>query len=395
MRRRHTGRERKLRAVDSFPTRWVELGSTGSRSSPEENIQRRVGALLGKVPAPPGLGRAAHGRVAARLLDPERSERTWTPSWIPSWSPRWIGRLAMGSGLAAFSLFVGGAVIAAGGVGAWWKIARPRVPSSSPPIGMMAREEVVRNARRHPRPQAVARVDGAEVFRQATPQPVPPLETPPPGPPSDVAPAATSRPAAVPRSPAPASVPRIAPRASAPELGPSELAQETRLLRGALAELRQQHDGAAALATLNEYLQHFPKGTLLAEARRARVDALLLLGRSDEAQGALDRLELEPVGRGQELLLIRGELRARRDCADAIADFDVVVGHAAPPRLAERALFGRAVCRQHEGQRSAARADALAYLERFPAGRFAESARRLVVATVEIPLAPPGQPRNP
>jgi hypothetical protein len=385
MRKSRAGRERKLRAVDSFPARWVELGSTSSRSSAEDDIQRRVGALLGKVPAPPGLGRAAHGRLAARLLDPERSERTWTP--------RWIGRLAMGSGLAAFSLFVGGAVIAAGGVGAWWKIAHPRVPSASPPVGMMARDEVVRNARRHPRPQAVARLDRAEVFRQATPQPqpqpVPPLETPPPGPPSGVAPAATSRPAAVPSFPAPAPVPRIAPHASAPELGPSELAQETRLLRVALAELRQQHDGAAALATLNEYLQHFPNGTLLAEARRARVDALLLLGRSDEAQGALERLKLEPVGRGQELLLIRGELRARRDCADAIADFDVVVGHAAPPRFAERALFGRAVCRQHEGQRGAARADALAYLERFPAGRFAESARRLVV-TAEIPSAPPG-----
>jgi hypothetical protein len=391
MRKPRAERGTKLRAVDSFPTRWVDLGSAGSSSSQGDDIERRVGTLLGKVPAPPGLGRAAHGRLGARLLDPGPSERTWTPSW----TPRWIGRLAMGSGLAAFSLFLGGAVIAAGGVGAWWKIAHPRA-LSSPPVGMTARGEVVRNARPHPRRQAVARVDGAEVFRQVDPQPqpqpqqqpVPPLEMPPPGPSSDVAAAATSRPAALPRPPAPASVPRITPRASAPALGSGELAQETRLLRVALAELRHQHDGAAALATLNEYLQHFPDGTLLAEARRARVDALLLLGRSDEAQGALDRLELEPIGRGQELLLIRGELRARRDCADAIADFDVVVGHAAPPRLAERALFGRAVCRQHEGQRGAARADALAYLERFPAGRFAESARRLVVTAEKIPEDP-------
>jgi hypothetical protein len=374
MSKRRTEREADLGA-DSFPPRWVELGSADPSSSPENDIERRIGSLLEKVPPPPALGRAAHDRVQTRLRESRRPERPLAPSWI--------GRLAMGSGLGAFSFVVGGAVVAAAGVGAWWKISQTRAPS--PPVVMMARDQIRRNVpRHHPHPRAVARADGpgasGQVTPESAPEPVPPLEAPPMEPSSDVAMGASP-----PRPRARASAPS---RAAAHAPGSTELAQETGLLEGALAALRQQHDGAAALARLDEYLGRFPNGILVGEARRARIDALLLLGRRDDAQSALDRLDLEPVGRGQELMLIRGELRARHDCADAIADFDVVIGHAASPPLAERALFGRAACHQQEGERGAARADALAYLDRFPAGRFAGAARRLLAQEGSRPDRP-------
>jgi hypothetical protein len=144
-----------------------------------------------------------------------------------------------------------------------------------------------------------------------------------------------------------------------------------------MVQLRQRRDGAGALVTLNEYLARYPRGMLSGEARGARIDALLLLQRKNEALRALDAATLEPVGRGQELLVIRGELRARRDCAGASRDFDQVLGSSAPAPLQERALFGRAVCRRRLGNEEGARADAEAYLARFPTGRFVASVRRL------------------
>jgi len=360
-------------------TRWTELSSGGPSSSPDDDdIERRIGILFEKVPAPPLLGHAAYGRVAARLLDPPGRERAISSSWF--------GRLAMGSGLGMFALLISGGVIAAGGVGAWWKMAHPRAPA--PQAVAMAGGEAGGGVRRRAR----ARADRATAFPPNLPpaaaEPVPAVESPPPELSPDIAPspAAPPRPAllARPRAAA-AAAPPVSPRAGVPEPESTELAQEIRLLGKALAELRQQHDGAGALGTLNDYLGRFPNGTLRGEAQRARVDALLLLGRRDEARRALDRLDLEPVGRGQELMLIRGELRAQRHCAGAIADFDVVLGQAAPPPLAERALFGRAVCRHQEGQRRAAREDAVAYLERFPAGKFASAARRLVAAAETAP----------
>ena len=406
--------EENRRVVQPSLERWTDLGSAGAGSSSADEVERRIGALLGKVPGPAALGRAAHARVAARLLSPPGRERATSSSWF--------GRFAMGSGLGLFFLLLSGAVIAAGGVsaawwgvGAWSKRIHPSATERSAGAGTTARDEAAGRIRRAPRARALAHVNGAEGALQAPPspaaepvpavepvraaEPVPAVEPPPaaeprqPEPSRDIVPppreaAVRTAPVARPRAPAagwPATGAPAAARPGATEPEPSALAQETRLLGTALAELRQQHDGAAALATLSSYLGRFPAGTLLGEAQRARVDALLLLGRRDEARRALDGLDLEPVGRGQELLLIRGELRARQRCADAIADFDVVLRHAAPPALAERALFGRAVCREQEGQRRAAREDAAAYLARFPSGRFANAARRLATGGESAP----------
>jgi tetratricopeptide (TPR) repeat protein len=157
---------------------------------------------------------------------------------------------------------------------------------------------------------------------------------------------------------------------------PGPLAEETRLLERALTGLRRDRDGAATLAALDRYRSTFPAGLLRPEAARARVDALFLLGRRSEAGAALEALTLEPRGRDLELLLVRGELRGQKDCSAAIADFDRILNAVTSGVLAERALYGLAVCRARQGDDVAARRAFQDYLRRFPTGRFAAAAER-------------------
>jgi tetratricopeptide (TPR) repeat protein len=150
------------------------------------------------------------------------------------------------------------------------------------------------------------------------------------------------------------------------------------LLASALAELRKHKDPTAALSLLDSYDSRFPHGALSLEASAARVDALLALGRIDAAHETLEKIPLEGLPRGNELRVLRGEVRAKlNQTARAIADFSAVLG-AAPPTssLAERALFGRATCKSQSGDREGARADLEQYLSLFPHGRFATSARQ-------------------
>jgi TolA-binding protein len=167
-----------------------------------------------------------------------------------------------------------------------------------------------------------------------------------------------------------------APPAEAPASA-STLAEESQLLESALRKLRQQHDGAGALATLDEYRARFPRGELGREAERTRVEALLATGRTRPALEALDAMALGSSARDVELLVARGELRAHAArCADAEADFGVALARAPAGALAERALYGRASCRSRRGDRAGARADLGDYLARFPNGRFASDAKR-------------------
>jgi TolA-binding protein len=152
------------------------------------------------------------------------------------------------------------------------------------------------------------------------------------------------------------------------------LAEETRLLERALTSLRRDRDGAATLAALDRYQSTFPAGLLRPEAARARVDALFLLGRRGEAGEALEALTLESRGRDLELLLVRGELRGQHDCSAAIADFDRILNAVTSGVLAERALYGLAVCRAQQGDDLGARRAFQDYLRRFPTGRFAAAA---------------------
>jgi hypothetical protein len=156
----------------------------------------------------------------------------------------------------------------------------------------------------------------------------------------------------------------------------SAVAAESELLQRALEKLRRPHDGAGALLLLDEHRARFPGGVLALEAAVARVDALMLLGRRGDALEQLARLPLARVGRRAELQLLRGELYAERDCKKALADFDAVLGGAAPAVLHERALYGRATCRLRSGDDAGGRADLQSYLARFPSGRFAEQVRQ-------------------
>jgi hypothetical protein len=162
---------------------------------------------------------------------------------------------------------------------------------------------------------------------------------------------------------------------------PSALAQESRLLAGALHKLRQEHDPGQALAMLDEHRARFEaKGALEPEANVTRIEALLRLGRHDQALGLLDGLALTTAGVGREMLVARAELRAERGrCGAALNDFNPLLSaDAAPDLVSERALYGRATCRAQMGDGTGARTDLEQYLARFPKGRFADSARTLI-----------------
>jgi hypothetical protein len=164
--------------------------------------------------------------------------------------------------------------------------------------------------------------------------------------------------------------------AAFPEPSSGALGRESELLARALAKLRREKDASGALTLLEQHTREFPNGALRLEADVARLDALLALGRDTEALGLLERLPIDRLGRGAELRVLRGELRARRDPNKALLDFDRAFAMELAPEIEERARFGRAASRLRVGDETGGRADLAAYLERYPAGRFAEEARR-------------------
>lgn len=157
----------------------------------------------------------------------------------------------------------------------------------------------------------------------------------------------------------------------------SRLGLEAASLEAALSGLRGGGPERAqkALRALEQHLRDFPGGPLELEARVARVDALLTLGKRQEARRELMALPIERVGRKNELRLIRAELRADDDCGAALTDFEVLVDAPLPAAWGERALFGRGACRLKLGDHAGAERDFARYLERFPNGRFAAQIR--------------------
>jgi hypothetical protein len=118
------------------------------------------------------------------------------------------------------------------------------------------------------------------------------------------------------------------------------LGKETTLFREALS-LRAARDPRGAIAVLDRYAALYPRGSFAAE-----------------------------------VVVLRGELAADAgDCGTAVANFNRALAAPGSPGLEERALYGRAACHQRAGDRAATHADFQRYLDRFPAGRWAEHAR--------------------
>jgi tetratricopeptide (TPR) repeat protein len=189
--------------------------------------------------------------------------------------------------------------------------------------------------------------------------------------------AAPPAPTSVPAPEVPLAEARAVERAETPSPAASgvALARETELLAGALAALRRDANPARALVLLDMYDREFSRGALVLEAASARLDALLSLGRTNDALTLLDRLPLDRMPRRKELAVIRAELRAQGDPSRAVRDFDAALALGLSGGLEERALFGRAGSRFRSSATELARRDLEAYLERYPAGRFATEAR--------------------
>lgn len=303
----------------------VESLSPWSKSPQHEvALERRLSKLFGAVPEPDALPEFARQRVGGRLRTPGRR----------------------GGGLLLIRLVAVGTVIGiTGAAAAQWAAVR----------WFGAQEELVtRNVR---------------VVHE-----VPPLAPQPslPRAPREPAPVVEEEPVAAPEPQASA----VFPAAPAP-VQSSRLGLEAASLEAALKALRGGGADHAqrGLKALDQHLRDFPGGSLELEARVARVDALLVLGRRQEARRELSALPIESVGRKHELRLIRAELRADDDCRAALSDFQVLVDLPLASGWAERALFGRGACLLKLGDQAAAQRDFDRYLQRFPNGRFAEQIR--------------------
>jgi tetratricopeptide (TPR) repeat protein len=147
--------------------------------------------------------------------------------------------------------------------------------------------------------------------------------------------------------------------------------------------LHGEHDAQAALALLDEHARRFSAGVLRSEAGVLRTEALLRLGRNDQALALLDAMPLLDLPNRTEHLVVRGELRAAHGrWREALGDFDAallgqpaVVGTRS--EVHQRALWGRASARSRLGDPQGARVDLDHYLLQYPNGRFARSAAEL------------------
>ncbi|HEX7597992.1 MAG TPA: hypothetical protein VF518_07240, partial [Polyangia bacterium] len=121
---------------------------------------------------------------------------------------------------------------------------------------------------------------------------------------------------------------------------------------------------------------------LASERSQLEVEALLALGRHDEALLRLDGMSLGDTPRSAERHVVRGELRARaRRWGEAGADFDQALAHVKGISIwHERALWGRAMVRLQAADKTDARADLQLYLQTYPKGRFSRDAARLLAA---------------
>ena len=335
-------------SVDAVPpTRLTELlvDKSAARLSP---LEQQAAALLAKLPTPTPLSPQSIERIGKTIVRPPASSLGWL--------------IGGGTGLA---------VVVVAATALW-----PR-PSGPPPV----RPNVVESDRSAPQIRPVEPTQPVSV----PPVPAKTLATAPPhtaGEPTSPSthPARKHVVAAVVKPAVGVAVPSTSLTVPVPSVDPpteeSALALESRLLGLALRELRQTHDAKQALVRLDEYSARFPSGLLKVEAQAARVDALMLLGRRDEALGLLEHTTFTRLPRGGELTVLRGELRAASGrCREALSDFAASGDSGSTAEVAERGLYGQGMCRAHLGDLAGAESDLRAYLARFPAGRFRASAQ--------------------
>lgn len=333
-------------------------------SKPVENPTR-----LGRLPASEdslGIGRMF--RNARELPDEDLPTLRWqlrTSQRMRVIRPRLFLKLSLAIGVA---FCVGGVV----GASIW-----PFWPKKDPAVVTPA-----------PTPSPEKPRKPRVISPQAAPEPVPVVEAPPVVEEPKAAPAPAKRrpriamanePPPLPPPPIPGDPAPVAP----PPATPSPIAVEQALLGQAVKVLRDGHDARTALALLAQHAQQFPHGALASEESMLRIEALLALGRHDEALSLLDRTQLASLPNREEQLVVRGELRAadrrwreaRQDFDDALGAGRALPGASARARpILERALWGRASARSRLGDEDGARADLELYLKHFPDGRFAASA---------------------
>jgi len=151
---------------------------------------------------------------------------------------------------------------------------------------------------------------------------------------------------------------------------------EALLMARAFRRLRNEGDARGALAALDERERRFGAGAFETEAALARAEALVLLGRGDQALPILLGIRDPHAGLTPEVRVTRAELLARaKRCDEAVGDFELVLATGAPSATRERALYGRASCRLQGAAPDRARADLEQYLVDYPDGRFAPVVR--------------------
>ena len=319
------------------PERWSDRDGGQAAGSAEDVI----GASFRQIRATTEPDDAAAGRWARRALA--------TP-------PRAVGRRVWSMAIAGLILS-GGGVVAAGV--AWRAVATKRPPpgAADEPVPAAAKPRHIGG--RHEAPPAPP--------PDVLPDPEVALEPPPAAPPL---------PPSMKMVRAPAHAPDLRPLTEPPPAPAADAPDEARLLARAFRHLRSEGDAAAALAALDERERQFGAGALGTEAGLARAEALLLLGRADEALPILVGLHDPRTGLTPDVRVARAELLAKaKRCVEAAADFDALLAPGAARATRERALYGRASCRLQLGRAEGAQLDLDQYLQEYPQGRFAPAVR--------------------
>jgi outer membrane protein assembly factor BamD (BamD/ComL family) len=170
------------------------------------------------------------------------------------------------------------------------------------------------------------------------------------------------------------------------------LAMYRRMLAGGgpLAEIAQYEIGVIededlrnprqAVATWDRYRARYPGGLLRTEADLSVIEALSRVGEQGRALAeARDFLQRHPSSeRRSEVARLAGDLtRERGDCAGAVALYDQALSSRPATDDADDASFHRATCLARAGDPRGS-AGLREYLKRFPLGRHAGQAQRLL-----------------